>query len=227
MTEQTTVENWVDQATAIERGEAPADKVFKLTGENSVTSSGPDKPAGEPYKTQHAKVLRFEISVGNDDDDTTLEQFEAAAREALAFARDHGPSVFVSPDQHLNFHNLTTMGGYYIIDGKVCLAQDYDPATKNRKPGTYPPVWAGGPTKEEIAQTTRRYTALPRDTEDDSEREFVHVTPTKPRRDPVTGVKPRKPRSDKGVKRGPKSDAEKAKAREAIARMRNDLKETK
>jgi len=93
-----------------------------------------DQPA-EPYSTQHAKVLRFELSIGKNDDARTLERFEQDIRAALA--KIEGEPI----------HNVTLQGGYYIIDGKVCLPADYDPATKNRKPGTYPPSWAGGPEK--------------------------------------------------------------------------------
>jgi hypothetical protein len=214
MTEvQTTVDNWVEQAEAIERGEAPSgSKVFALTGPKSVTSpGGPDKPAGETYKTQHGKVLRFEISVGNDDDVHTIEQFEQAVRMALNSAVDDGRNWFT-------FNTLTTMGSYYIIDGKVCLPHDYDPATKNRKPGTFPPSWAGGPDPKKATLSL-----VTDDTDDAGERDFVRVQPTKPRRDPVTGVKPRKPRSDKGVKKGArKTEADKVAASDAIARMRTE-----
>jgi hypothetical protein len=102
---------------------------------------------GDPYSSQHAKVLRFEISVGKDDDEHTVEEFEKAVRTALTFARDHAASVFKSGQQELRWHNLTTMGAYYIIDGKVCVPADYNRRTKNRKPGTVPPPWAGGPAK--------------------------------------------------------------------------------
>lgn len=109
----------------------------------------PVDPAKEPvtlssYTTQHAKVLRFEISVGADDDEHTIEHFEQAVRNTLAFARDHASAVFKSGRQELRWHNLTTTGAYYIIDGKVCMPVDYDANSKNRKPGTQPPAWAGG-----------------------------------------------------------------------------------
>lgn len=204
---QTTVQNWVEQARAIERGEAPADKVIKLTGPNSVTSPGPDQPT---YKTQHAKVLRIEVSIGQNDDDRTLEQFEADCKRLLR--TDPGP-------QGLPPHNITTLGGYYLIDGKVCMPDDYDPATKNRKPGTYPPRWAGGPDPSKQQHPTDD--DVTDDTDNNAEQAFVRVAPTKPRRDPLTGVKPRKERSDKGVRKGTrKTEADKVAATEAITRMR-------
>lgn len=213
MTEQTTVENWVDQAKAVENGKAPSGSVsIKLTGENSVTSPGQNEaPKGESYKTQHAKVLRVEVSIGKEygEDERTIEEFEAAVKEALF----HNPEV--------GAHNVCTQGAYYIIDGKVCMPKDYDPATKNRKPGTFPPMWAGGPDPKKQQPFTAA--DVTDDTDDDSEREFVRIQSTKPRRDPVTGVKPRKPRSDKGMKKGPRKTTEdKEKATDAIERMRSE-----
>lgn len=176
-------------------------------------------PEAERYASQHSKVLRFEISVGNDDDAKTLEQFEEDLRAALAFARDHGSSVYTDAARSLNFHNLTVQGGYYIIDGKVCLARDYDPATKNRKPGTFPPQWAGGPDPRKIQQQLP--VVADDEEEDDGPREFVHVKPTKSREfNPMTG---RRVRSDKGKPRGPRKDKtpeEKAAANAAIDKLR-------
>lgn len=113
---------------------------------DELRESEPDpEPVGEDgisfvnaYKFQHAKVLRFEVSVGKDDDETTLEAFELWVRQALQEQRADESHPFT-------YNNITVQGGYYIIDGKVCLPQDYDPRTKGRKPGTYPPQWAGGP----------------------------------------------------------------------------------
>jgi hypothetical protein len=48
--------------------------------------------------------------------------------------------------------NFTSVGGYYLVDGKVCLVQDFDPEAMDRKPGTLPPSWAsqGDEKKEAI-----------------------------------------------------------------------------
>lgn len=159
------------------------------------------------YEKQHAKVLRFEISVGKDDDDRTIEDFEKAIRDALA-------------SDEVNAHNVTYQGGYYIIDGKVCLVQDYDHASKNRKPGTYPPPWAGGPDPK---------TVKPAVVEDPWEsaapREFVRVKPTiNNTRDPLTG---RRVRKDKGVPRGPrKAPGDKLDMKAAVAKLGEQMKES-
>lgn len=135
------------------------------------------------FQTQHAKVLRIEVSVGSKDADRTIEQYEAAVKKALGRLAN----------------NVTVQGAYYIIDGKVCLPDDYDAEAQDRKPGTFPPPWAGGPDPKKQAPLSAVAD------EDDRQREFVRVRPTQGRRDPITGQKPRKPRSDKGVKRGPRN----------------------
>lgn len=105
---------------------------------NPIEEAEPVSEPTEPYKSQHAKVLRFEVSIGRNDDDRTLEEFEQDVRKALM----GDISAYGLPP-----NNITMTGGYYIIDGKVCLTADYDHATKNRKPGTHPPSWAGGPVE--------------------------------------------------------------------------------
>lgn len=79
----------------------------------------------------HAKQISILVSVGTDDRDRNMDEFIEAARTALVNAA--------------SAHNVTVANSYYILDGKVCLVDDYDEATQNRKPGTFPPPWAGGP----------------------------------------------------------------------------------
>jgi hypothetical protein len=139
------------------------------------------------FQRQHAKVVRVEISIGADDSERTIDEFIDDIQAVLG----QGTKV------HANY--VTVQGGYYLIDGKVCLPADYDPQEKDRKPGTYPPIWAGGPSEAERAKPTFQ---APKE---EAPREFVRVRPTQARRDPITGVKPRKPRSDKGVAKGPRN----------------------
>lgn len=142
-----------------------------------MTAAERSRPNSGRFTKQHAKVVRVEVSVGSDDADRTVEQFEADIRDALRVARPH---------------NITTHGGHYIIDGTVCLARDYDPQTLNRKPGTHPPPWAGGPVD----------TVQPRPVvEDDEPRTFAPLPPTLKRERNEFG---RLVRKDKGVKRGPR-----------------------
>lgn len=217
--EQTTVENWVDQAKEIENGEAPSGKVIKLTGKDSVTSPAADQPTST-YQQQHAKVLRFEISVSKEDDATTIEQWETYLRAVIQEANDDSGRPFT-------FKNFVTSAGYYIIDGKVCMPQDYDPMTRNRKPGTFPPLWAGGPNEQERKSLLKSAQTAPAAIEVDEpeEQEFVAVRSSLPRRDPITGHRPRKPRSDKGSKKGARTESP-DKVKSAIAQMGKELRET-
>lgn len=192
-----------------------------LPGTGTVATS---PPVGPSYERQHAKVLRFEISVGANDDEHTIHSFEDAVRDALTYARDHGASVFVSGADELRFHNLTVLGGHYIIDGKVCLPQDYDPVTKNRKPGTFPPQWAGGPDPKKAGSIAAHVAEQADEPEEEKPHEFVRVQPTRSsERDPRTG---RRVRSDKGVPRGPRTvPADKIDVKNAVAKMGEQFKE--
>lgn len=86
-----------------------------------------------------SKCLTLLISAGSDDSDRTIEEFYEAANAAL---------VEIASAKRVVLSNQ-----YYIIDGVVCLPGDYDPATKDRKPGTFPPPWAGGPIPAHTPRT--------------------------------------------------------------------------
>lgn len=90
---------------------------------------GEGKKGSEPPKI-HAKVLQFTVSVGTEDRDRSIEDFIAFVEKRLKV-----PGV----------KRVTKMSGYYILDGKVCLPDDYDHKTGTFKPGAVPPPWAGGP----------------------------------------------------------------------------------
>jgi hypothetical protein len=150
-----------------------------------------DEPTEAPSVTnrelwQHAKVVQVMVSVGIDDRDRDIETFEEAVRTALL-------------SNGVDAKNVTLAGSYYILNGKVCLTADYDSATQDSRPGTYPPVWAGGPSEQEKKSLTKQ-TALDDETED-STTEFVRVAPTKSNERLPNG---RRRRSDHGVPRGPK-----------------------
>lgn len=172
----------------------------------------------ESYKQQHAKVLRFEISIGKDDDDRTIEQFENDIRAAL-FRISGNP-----------IHNVTVQGGYYLIDGKVCVTQDYDPATKNRKPDTYPPVWAGGPDPKQKSQLIpSRGTVDDESDEDEPPAATIRDIYPEGYKKPERNEFGRRVRSDKGVKRGPRSTegADKLDMKSKVAELGQQMKEAR
>ena len=51
--------------------------------------------------------------------------------------------------------------GYYLVNGRVCLPDDYDPATRDFKPGTHPPLWAMSPDEQKIVQRIDREKSRP------------------------------------------------------------------
>lgn len=136
------------------------------------------------WEKQHAKVIRFEVSIGANDAGRSIEDFENAIKTALT-------------NRAVRANNVTTVGSYYIIDGKVCLSKDYDNDTQNFKPGATSPEWAGGPPKK--AEPKKDYSREAAPT-------YVRTEGyKKPERDPLTG---RKIRADKGVPRGPRKPKE-------------------
>ena len=82
----------------------------------------------------HAKHFTIIITAGTEDRDRTFEEMQ----NDLAAAINGVPGV-----------KRVIPSGYYILDGKVCLPDDYDPETQNFKPGSHPPAWAGGPVRRE------------------------------------------------------------------------------
>lgn len=144
------------------------------------------------YKTQHAKVVFVEVSIGNDhgEDDRTIERFQDAIRQAL------------TSDPEVGARHVTFQRAYYIIDGHVCLPSDYDPETKDRKPGTHPPVWAGGPTKAQLESPLANVASTGDDDAEEEPQAFVRVKPTRTTERHPNG---RRIRSDKGATRGSRS----------------------
>lgn len=96
----------------------------------------------------HAKVVQLQVSIGTHDRDRTHEQFVEDLMKLLGKV----------PYGQEGIHASKT-GGYYILDGRVCIPEDYDPKTQNFKPGAVPPSWAGGPKKSAIpsAQSQMQY----------------------------------------------------------------------
>lgn len=80
--------------------------------------------------------LRFLVSTPVMDDDVrSIEQLRKDCIEAL---------------EGIGVSQVTPSSGYYLVNGKVCMPDDYDPKTRDFKPGKFPPSWAGGPDEKEI-----------------------------------------------------------------------------
>lgn len=111
----------------------PPDEV----GTDSEPSGG--VTIGNRSQWPHAKVVLLMVSVGGDDVDRSYEEFVIDIKRALDGVAK----------------SATETGGYYIVNGKVCLPGDYDPGTRGFKPGATPPQWAGGPAKATTSQASR------------------------------------------------------------------------
>ena len=102
-----------------------------------------------------AKVIQIRVqfdlmvSVG-DSDERSFEEF-----------RDDTIAALKDPDGTVAAKNVTTMSGYYLVNGKVCLPDDYDPKTQGFKPGAHPPLWAMSADEQKIAQRIEREKKLP------------------------------------------------------------------
>lgn len=84
----------------------------------------------------HAKVVQVSVSIGTHDRGRSYEDFveDVTSRLNGVPYGEEGNHVAVT-------------GGYYILDGKVCLPDDYDEKRGTFKEGTTPPSWAGGPSR--------------------------------------------------------------------------------
>lgn len=82
----------------------------------------------------HSKVVSLHLSVGTDDRARNIQDFIDDALKKL------GVVPFGEDGTH-----AAVMGSYYILDGKVCLPEDYDEKKQTFKKGATPPTWAGGP----------------------------------------------------------------------------------
>jgi len=65
-----------------------------------------------------AKNLLINVSIGNADRAHTIEEFYEAIRKVIP-----------------RKYNVVMMSGHYLVDGKVCRPQDYDPETQDFLPG--------------------------------------------------------------------------------------------
>lgn len=100
--------------------------------------------SGSAVQKQLKIQLTFLASYG---DNHRAELYEEVLEKIKKLIKDEWPDT---PDgRGVNF---TSVGGYYLVNGKVCLVQDFDPETMDRKPGTHPPSWAsqGDEKKEAI-----------------------------------------------------------------------------
>lgn len=115
---------------------APETKIDAEANTEAIQSK--DASNGKPKNT--AKVISLQISIGDHDKGRSHEKFVEDILKAV------GKVPYGKEGVH-----ASVMGGYYILDGKVCLPDNYNPKTETFKKGTFPPTWAGGPTKKVVS----------------------------------------------------------------------------
>lgn len=108
-----------------------ANRTVKKTttpAKRAVKKPGSASKKVEPPKL-HAKNTTLLVSIGDKDRKNTIEQMTEALKKVV---------------EKMGY-NVTIASSYYVLDGKVCAPQDYDPETQQMKPGATVPQWAGGP----------------------------------------------------------------------------------
>lgn len=116
----------------------------------TVAKPEPVKPKSVVGKTVELKV---EITIWVDagaDDGRSIEQFRDDVKQALT-----------DPDGVVRAKRVTNTGGYYLVNGKVCLPDDYDPKTRGFKPGAHPPLWAMSADERAIQARIEKEKSLP------------------------------------------------------------------
>lgn len=105
----------------------------------------------KPEKKEHRALVQKNINVevyarqrlilgqGDGNREVLMEEFLTRLQKAV-FAEFGEDAV-----------RITNAGCYYLVDGKVCRIEDFDPKTMNRKPGTMPPSWAAEGEEKKLA----------------------------------------------------------------------------
>lgn len=101
-----------------------------------------------------SRVVTIQFSAGNDMRRKTIHEFTQEILDKIGVTRFGEPGI-----------HGARMGGYYIVDGKLCHDVDMDWDKENFKDGRTPPEYAGGPKpykpppKPQQKHTTKLLTA--------------------------------------------------------------------
>jgi hypothetical protein len=111
-------------------------------------SAAPQRPT--PGKNVEVKVeVTIMVSTGPED----TRSIEEIREDIKADLKD--------PNGRTRAKLVTNMGGYYLVDGRVCLPDDYDPSTRGFKKGAHPPLWAMGPDERAVLARIEREKSRP------------------------------------------------------------------
>ena len=152
-----------------------------------------DKQESKEPANTHAKSVHVIFSVGTEDRDRSIEEFIEDLRKKVGpleppFAewkcadckKKVGNTETKCPNcgskkftiKRKSGVHMAITGEHYILDGKVCLPEDYDEKAQNFKPGAVPPTWAGGPSRKEVSITTQLQRDLAELTTDEYEEKY-------------------------------------------------------
>lgn len=124
---------------------------------------------GKP--AMHAKVVQLVLSVGTDDRERSYEEFVEWIKNKIQPVKagrvDEDGNVVRNEGVH-----MAVTGGYYILDGKVCMPDDYDTKKGAAKPGAFPPSWAGGPSTQQMTIKTQIQKDLEELTPDEYDKKY-------------------------------------------------------
>lgn len=111
------------------------------------TTTAPRKTTTKSEKPKTgmvAKSITLIVSIGDEDRDRVIEDFQRDVMEAIKKTKG-------------GVKRVVPAGAYYIIDGKTCLPADYDPVAQDFLPGKTPPPWAGGPSPVKLVESPAKY----------------------------------------------------------------------
>lgn len=106
--------------------------------------------SAKPAAPAPAKVVEMQITIIIDasagaGDTRTYEEFRDDIKAALT---DQNGSVRAK--------RVTNSGGYYLVNGRVCMPGDYDETTRDFKKGAHPPLWAMASDEVKVLQRIER-----------------------------------------------------------------------
>lgn len=124
-----------------------------MTTTRKVVARKVAKKSAAPKREHPAKNIEVKVEVTimvaiGAGDDRSIDQVREDIRDDLKAGKTQAKLV-------------TNMGGYYLVDGRVCLPDDYDPATRGFKKGAHPPLWAMAPDERQILQRIEREKSRP------------------------------------------------------------------
>lgn len=121
-----------------------------MTTTRKVTRRKVTKKSAAPTRPHPGKNVEVKVEV------TIMVSTGAGDPRSIDEIREDIKADLKNPNGKTRAKLVTNMGGYYLVDGKVCLPDDYDPNTRGFKPGAHPPLWAMGPDERDVLKRIER-----------------------------------------------------------------------